>query len=266
VAQLDGLADIIPSRLGLSATPDREYDQEGNAFIARNVGPVIFRYPLEDAIADGILCEFDYVPLEWDPSDEDRRAVHALMRRRAVREGAERPMSEEEFRREVARVYKISAEKVPLFEHFVASHPEALERCIVFVAEKAYGVLVREHIHAITPRFHTYFDVDDSAVLREFATGLIDCLITCHRVSEGIDIRSVKTVVLLSADRARLETIQRIGRCLRTDRNDPDKRSLVVDFVRRRAEADGDPTADEERRAWLEGLATVRRTARVEGE
>lgn len=266
VAQLDGLADMIPWRLGLSATPDREYDQDGNAFIARNVGPVIFRYPLENAIADGILCGFDYVALEWDPSDEDRRAVHALMRRRAASASGERPMSEEEFRREVARVYKNSVEKVPLFEHFVADHPEALERCIVFVAEKDYGELVREHIHAITPRFHTYFDIDDSAVLREFATGVIDCLITCHRVSEGIDIRSVKTVVLLSADRARLETIQRIGRCLRIDQNDPDKRALVVDFIRRRAAADGDPTADEERRIWLEGLSTIRRTARVESE
>jgi superfamily II DNA or RNA helicase len=73
-------------------------------------------------------------------------------------------------------------------------------------------------------------------------------------------------VVLLSADRARLETIQRIGRCLRIDRNDPDKRALVVDFIRRRAVADGDPTADEERRTWLEGLSTIRRTPRVEGE
>lgn len=42
VAQLDGLADAIPWRLGLSATPDREYDQAGNDFITRNVGPVIF--------------------------------------------------------------------------------------------------------------------------------------------------------------------------------------------------------------------------------
>lgn len=266
VAQLDGLADAIQWRLGLSATPDREYDQDGNAFIARNIGPVIFRYPLENAIGAGILCGFDYVALEWDPSDEDRRAVHALMRRRAASMSGDRPMSEEEFRREVARVYKNSVEKVPLFERFVAEHPEALERCIVFVAEKAYGELVREHIHAITPRFHTYFDVDDSAVLREFATGVIDCLITCHRVSEGIDIRSVRAVVLLSADRARLETIQRIGRCLRIDRTDPDKRALVVDFIRRRAEADGDPTADEERRVWLESLSTLRRTPHVEGQ
>jgi superfamily II DNA or RNA helicase len=266
VAQLDGLADAIPWRLGLSATPDREYDADGNAFIARNVGPVIFRYPLEKAIADGILCGFDYAPLEWDPSDDDRRAVQALVRRRAASANGERPMSEDEFRREVARVYKISVEKVPIFEAFVESHPDAIDRCIVFLAEKAYGELVREHIHAITARFHTYFDIDDSSVLREFAIGIIDCLITCHRVSEGIDIRSVKTVVLLSADRARLETIQRIGRCLRTDPTDPEKRALVVDFIRRRATADGDPTADEDRRDWLEGLAAIRRVPLVESE
>jgi superfamily II DNA or RNA helicase len=93
-------------------------------------------------------------------------------------------------------------------------------------------------------------------VLREFAIGVIDCLITCHRLSEGIDIQSVRTVVLLSADRARLETIQRIGRCLRIDRNDPDKRALVVDFILRRAGADGDPTADEERRRYCSMRST----------
>ena len=263
VSHLDGLADAIPWRLGLSATPDREYDHDGNAFIRRNIGPVIFHYRLENAIADGILCEFDYEPLEWDPSEEDRRAVHALMRRRAASQGGDQPMSEEEFRREVARVYKNSLEKIPLFQRFVTEHPSALERCIVFVAEKAYGVLVSDHIHAVTPRFHTYFDVDDSAVLREFATGVIDCLITCHRVSEGIDIRSVTTVVLLSADRARLETIQRIGRCLRTDQSNPNKRALIVDFIRRHTNTDSNPTADEDRQSWLEDLATIRRTSNV---
>jgi superfamily II DNA or RNA helicase len=259
VRELDGLADAMPWRLGLSATPDREYDQVGNAFIEKNVGPVIFRYPLDRAIADGVLCGFDYEPHEWDPSADDRRAVQALMKRRAASAAAGEPMSDEEFAREVARVYKISVEKVPLFAQYVSDHPTVLDRCIVFLAEKEYGILVRDHIHAVTPRFHTYFDVDDPSVLKEFASGEINCLITCHRVSEGIDIRSVRTVVLLSADRARLETIQRIGRCLRTDPSDPGKRALVVDFIRRRATVDSGPTADEDRRDWLQDLANVRR-------
>lgn len=260
VAQLDGVTKSIPWRLGLSATPDREYDEDGNSFIQRNIGPVIYRYGLKEAISDGILCEFDYLPYEWEPSEDDRFAVHALMRRRAASQSSDQPMTEEEFRREVSRVYKNSLEKVPVFQNFLLQNSSALERCIVFVAEKAYGELVTEHIHAITPRFHTYFDVDEPAVLQEFATAVIDCLITCHRVSEGIDIQSVKTVVLLSADRARLETIQRIGRCLRVDPNDPGKRALVVDFIRRATTSDGAPTADEDRRTWLRNLSTIRRT------
>lgn len=259
VAELDGETDEVPWRLGLSATPEREYDQAGNAFIERNVGEVIFRYPLEDAIEDRVLCEFDYLPLEWDPSADDKREVQALMARRNVQNAAGRPvMSEEEFRREVARVYKVSIEKVPLFVAFVKQHPQAMERCIVFLAEKSYGMYVSEHIHAVTARFRTYFDADEPGALREFAIGIIDCLLTCHRVSEGIDIRSVKTVVLLSADRARLETIQRIGRCLRTDPANPDKRALVVDFIRRRSGAAAEPTGDELRRQWLEALSQIK--------
>ena len=259
LAELDGEMDDVPWRLGLSATPDREYDQNGNAFIERNVGPVIFRYPLEDAIADGVLCEFDYLPLEWNPSSDDKRAVQGLVARRNTRDASGHPvMSDEDFRREVARIYKVSVEKVPLFVQFIQEHPDALERCIVFLAEKSYGLYVSDYIHAITPRFRTYFDADEPAALKEFATGIIDCLLTCHRVSEGIDIRSVKTVVLLSADRSRLETIQRIGRCLRTDPTNPGKRALVVDFIRKRANPAAEPTSDELRRQWLEGLSQVK--------
>ena len=75
-----------------------------------------------------------------------------------------------------------------------------------------------------------------------FAKGEIDCLIACHRISQGINIRSLRTVVLFASARSKLETIQRIGRCLRVDPKAPDKRALVIDFVRTSGEGrDGDP-------------------------
>jgi hypothetical protein len=55
-----------------------------------------------------------------------------------------------------------------------------------------------------------------------------------------------------------LETIQRIGRCLRSDPDDPDKRANIVDFIRERNEGDADPNADEGRRDWLLELSQVR--------
>ena len=61
----------------------------------------------------------------------------------------------------------------------------------------------------------------------EFAQGKLDCLITCHRLSQGIDIQGLKNVFLIASDRSKLETIQRIGRCLRKNPKDPDKKEWL---------------------------------------
>ena len=42
VQRLSGLLRPFPYRLGLSATPTREYDQDGNKFIEEEIGPVIY--------------------------------------------------------------------------------------------------------------------------------------------------------------------------------------------------------------------------------
>jgi superfamily II DNA or RNA helicase len=107
--------------------------------------------------------------------------------------------------------------------------------------------------------FHTYFAEDESETLRRFARAELECLLTCHRLSEGIDVRSLRTVILLSSSRARLETIQRMGRCLRVDPTNPSKRSHIVDFIRTRSEDDpnGEPTPDEDRRDWLLELSQI---------
>jgi hypothetical protein len=48
-----------------------------------------------------------------------------------------------------------------------------------------------------------------------------------------------------------------MGRCLRSNPDDPDKFANVVDFIRQGDEGD-DPNADEDRCAWLTELSTVR--------
>ena len=53
-----------------------------------------------------------------------------------------------------------------------------------------------------------------SETLLDFSEGKLQCLIACHRLSEGIDIKGLKNIFLIASDRAKLETIQRIGRCL----------------------------------------------------
>jgi superfamily II DNA or RNA helicase len=81
VAALKGKLSPFAFTLGLSATPEREYDAEGNRFIEDEIGPVIFKFGLQKAIQRGILCELDYFDLEYEFSDDDRMAVRDALRR-----------------------------------------------------------------------------------------------------------------------------------------------------------------------------------------
>ena len=256
-ARLSGLSDHIRYRLGLSATPDREYDTEGNQFIEQHIGPLLMTFGVKEAIERAILAPFDYYPLSFHLTDDDRERLKAIYSRRKAREAAGDPMSETEMWIEIARVYKTSLAKLPVFATFIAGHQELLKRCIVFVETMEYGEAVLDIIHKYRADFHTYFSGEQAETLKRFAYGELECLITCHRLSEGIDIRSLSTVILFSSERARLETIQRIGRCLRSDPDDPDKRANIVDFIRE-GEEDADPNADEQRRDWLMELSQVR--------
>jgi superfamily II DNA or RNA helicase len=262
VAALTGKLQRFAYRLGLSATPERTYDADGNRFIEEEIGPVIFRFGLEEAIQRGILCEFDYVPLPYALSDDDKVAVRQAIKRYHAKARAGEAAPIEALYRDIARVRKLSQEKIAPFETYVEANPSVLDRCIIFVETAEYGALIQPILMRMRTDFHTYYQDDDRDNLRRFANGQLDCLLTCHRISEGIDIQSVNNIVLFASARARLETVQRLGRCLRVDPNNPEKRARVVDFIEHKSDDIDDPTgelgADEEREAWFLALSSLR--------
>jgi superfamily II DNA or RNA helicase len=252
---LKGLSSPLGWVLGLSATPEREYDDEGNKFIEEYIGPIIFQYDLKNAISDGILCPFNYHPIKYQSTQEDKDNIAAVFKQQAARSATGRPMSDVELYIALSKVYKLSLAKIPLFDKFIKSHSEYLKRAIVFVEEKWYGDRIMEIIHKYRSDFHTYFSEDEVDTLKRFAKGDLECLITCHKVSEGIDINSLENVILFSSARAKLETIQRIGRCLRVDPKNPNKFANVIDFIRVDEEK---YSADDERLEWLSDLSSVK--------
>ena len=260
VQQLAGQLQRFPYRLGLSATPSREYDEYGNEFIESEIGPVIFRFEIHTAIERGILCELNYHPIEFEYSDDDKAALQAAWRRHAAREKAG-DKDRTKLYMELARVKKLSKEKIPLFESYVRQHPEILQRCIIFVEQADYGTLLQNLMMEQRIEFHTYYGDDDRKDLQRFAKGELDCLIACKRISEGIDIQSVNNIVLFATARAPIETVQRVGRCLRSDPNNSQKRATVVDFIKTGEEVPEYPTGpistDMRRRDWFQRIAAV---------
>ena len=255
VRDLSGQLSRFKYRLGLSATPEREYDQDGNDFIEAEIGTTIFHFTLEDAIKRGILCEFDYHPIHYELSDDDRAAIRQAIKRHHGRKASGEYQSDEVLYREIAMVRKTTIEKIAPFEQYLVDRGELLKNCLIFVETASFGALVQPILMTTGVPYHTYYQSEHAEKLKQFADGKLDCLVSCHRLSEGIDIQSVQNIVLFSSSRARLETIQRLGRCLRTDPTNPDKRALVIDFV---DFDDGKNSTDIERHDWFTTLASVK--------
>ena len=248
-------------RLGLSATPIREFDHEGTQFIKDEIGNVIYEFGLQTAIQRGILCEFDYIPLEYELTELERKRKRDIIASFEAKKANGEYISEEVMYRELSKVNKISVSKLPLFEQLLQKRPELLDKCIIFVETMEYGKKVQNILTKFIYKYHTYYAEDQKKELQKFARGEIDCLLTCKKISEGVDIKAVKNIFLFSSDRGKLVTTQRIGRSLRVNPDDPDKRANVVDFIclALKGEIQEEIEADRDRREWLSDLANTRR-------
>jgi len=267
-------------RLGLSATPWDMYDSTRNQYIVDSFvnekfkvtkvvddwepklidNERVFAFGLKEAIEKGILCPFDYIPLRYTPSQKDfDRSKEAFSKVNPTLPAHKRKIMGMIL---AAMAFKTSKEKIGPFTNWLSDFLKTgreLKRCIMFVASKEYGEFIDNVLASefqITD-FRSFFEGENISTLKDFENGDIDSLIACGRISEGVDIKSVDTIVLFSADATRLQTIQRIGRALRSDPNNPEKLATIVDFI---WEGDDDEeTADTKRRDFLSELSRIRR-------
>ena len=258
VENLTGRISPYRYRLGLSATPEREYDDEGNNFIQTEIGEIIFTFSLEDAIRKGILCEFDYIPLPYVLTEEEKAKKKKIIAAFNAKKEAGEAVDETEMFTQLARINKIAIDKIDEFESFISHNTELLKKSIIFVQEMEYGIKLQDVLVKYTDRYHTYYADDEKSNLDDFAEGRIDCLLTCKKISEGIDISSVTNIFLFASDRSKLVTTQRIGRALRLDKKNPYKKATVIDFILDDF-TENDNNADQDRKEWLTKLSETRR-------
>lgn len=259
---LGGTHQKVKFRLGLSATPERNFDDDGDAFTKTEIGEVIFDYPLETAIRDGVLCEFEYIAVNVPYAKEDgerKRAIHAQAEMDA-RNG--NPWPKDQLAIKLAMVRKEAFHKPEEFERLLSRKPDCLKNSIVFVATTEQGFELGRIVGQHTTSYKTYFGGDDAMYVEELSQRRIDTLIACERLNEGVDIRSLEGIVLVSSDRGKLDTIQRIGRCIRKDPSNPNKKAFVIDFLVQTKEGDFDQ-ADQERKDWLTSLSEIKQGGAV---
>jgi len=247
--KMKGLYKKIPFRLGLSATPESEYSDEANDFMFNEIGPLFFDYGLEEAINDRILCPFEYHPISYTPDPETIRKVRKIMGA-MEKEKKENPNADlTMYYIRMAREYKISKGKLPEIKKLFEEDPSILDRCIIFGPEVEYNDYLQEFLHEMLGvRWDQYYGETNKSQLEAYPE-VTKVLLSCKALGEGVDL-AVNNVVLVASENTKLETVQRIGRSLRTHGN-PDKIARIYDFIR---DNDND-SPDNKRAEWLGELS-----------
>ena len=215
------LAGSFVATLGLSATPEREYDDGYSDFIEPALGSIIYRYDYVEASKDGVITSFRLTNVEIPMLDQENAEYERLSKavvtvsRFSAAEGDDTRLKRLLIRR--ASVVNRLTFRVPAAVRVVDQNPGV--RSIVFherVADaKRIAELLGQRGHSVT-LYHAGIAPDVRREhLRRFRSGVYDVLVCCRALDEGTNVPETSLAVIASGTASRRQRIQRLGRILR---------------------------------------------------
>lgn len=234
--------------IGLSATPKRIYDEEGTKEMEtffNDTEPYVYSFPMEKAIAENILCRYDYFPhlvtLNKDEFEEyviltKKLAKYFDAESKKFREGAEMILLQ---RKRVIQkaVNKLKATRDILTKEF--ERKGKLEYTFIYTPEgivndnyevdeeleddvKIINLYTRE-IALIDEKIKVNKYVSQmehkEEILEQFKNGEIHVLASMKCLDEGVDIPRAEFAIFCSSTGNPRQFIQRRGRILRKHKN-----------------------------------------------
>ena len=231
-------------RLGLSATPIRQYDEEGTEQLFAFFGPVIFQFTLEEAIGR-CLVEYEYYvhPVELTEDEMDEwYALTEKIGKNAWRQ--ENENADDEYLMKLLRDRRALLENA---ENKIAALEEVLTRdnlqklryTLIYASDKApqqlqdVNALLKTHgvlFHQLTHE-ETGNSENTNQIIQSFQEGTLGILTAKRVLDEGVNIPEIEKAFILASTTVERQWVQRRGRLLRTCRKTGKTHSEIHDFV-----------------------------------
>lgn len=262
--------EFFENRLALSATPIRQYDEEGTDALFAFFGPVQFRFTLEEAIGC-CLVEYDYYvhPVYLSGREmDDWFDLTGKIKQNAWRSSDGKPDTFlAKLLRDRRALLETAAGKVTTLKALLEKEDVgSLRHTLVYTSDKGpeqleavNRLLGRKSIlyHQLTAE-ETADREQTKRIIRSFQDGEIQVLTAKRVLDEGVNIPQICKAFILASTTVERQWIQRRGRLLRTcsaigkthsvihdllalppgmeDGLDPDARALVRSELRRAQE------------------------------
>lgn len=261
------MADRMPGikylrRIGLSATPERQFDEEGNRKLMDFFGcgdNYTFEYSMAEAIEKGALCRYYYYPHIVKLTDNEMTEYVELSKKIVKIMGFHDAESQERLKMLLLKRKRIihkAANKLEAFKQIVEQRMaknRSLKYTLVYVPEgnkpdnyeadifdqsdtlasdpesehliDDFTRIVRDMDSHIIVRQFTSESKDRDAMLKGFADGSIDVLTSMKCLDEGVDVPRSELAIFCASTGNPRQFIQRRGRVLRTHK---DKKFAII--------------------------------------
>lgn len=246
-------------RIGLSATPERQFDDSGNRSIRKFFGAedgYTYEYSMEEAIHNGVLCEYYYYPHIVRLTDAEMEEYAKISARLAKMYN----FSKESFDKDNdiltmllikrKRIIHKASKKMGVFKSILQdriAEKGDLRYTLVYVPEgnypdtyaadiydshdvikddpesehliDEYTQAIREAGSRITVKQFTSQSSDREETLKDFASGQLQVLTSMKCLDEGVDVPRSELAIFCASTGNPRQFIQRRGRILRTHKD-----------------------------------------------
>lgn len=226
------------ARIGLSATPDRWFDEEGTERLRGYFGSTIFEYDIKMAIENGFLCNYEYDPVIVNLTDDEYKKYSDFTQKITKMLLANKKIDENTaLQRIIIKRSELLAKAENKIQNFiemlkVQMREEKVKYTLVYCS-KGESQKITKLIAELGIRVHEFVykvsNTDRKKILESFANGEIQVLVAIKCLDEGVDIPSTRIAYFLASTSNPREFVQRRGRILRRA---PEKHmAKIVDFI-----------------------------------
>lgn len=236
--QKHALLDIYKYRIGLSATPERMFDEEGTSLIREYFGNKSFEFTIKDALntinpltGQPFLNKFYYHPCFVYLNEVEMEKYKSYSKKIAAIINQEKPDIELLNNLNILRsdILKNADEKMNMVETIIdkINRKERIKDTIIFTTDKKIDDvlmmlgkkgIMRSKIteeESASKIVGVRGNTEREEFIDQFRDGTMQVLIGLKCLDEGIDIKNARIAILMASTTNPREFVQRVGRVIR---------------------------------------------------
>jgi superfamily II DNA or RNA helicase len=237
------MVEVCNLRLGLSATPERYFDDEGSKAITSYFGGTVFSFPTSEAMrwrdpitGERALSPYKYFPIPVSLEDDEFETYKQLSSRLRKLMASDQSPDIQDLREKLlferAAVVKMARQKVPALSAELSRREHAPVHALIYCHEMEQLTEVAEELMRLGIVYQKITGEESNVpeakydglserdwILKHFGLGVTKVLLAIKCLDEGVDIPAARTGFILASSGNPREFIQRRGRLLRPSPN-----------------------------------------------